>query len=53
MIADFEKELKKLKGIIVVHDLHVWALSVGKPAMSAHIVSSEKSELVLEKATRL
>lgn len=47
------RELNKLEGIKVVHDLHVWALSVGKPAMSAHIVSIEKSEIVLERATRL
>lgn len=53
VIADFERELNKLEGIKVVHDLHVWALSVGKPAMSAHIVSIEKSEIVLERATRL
>jgi zinc transporter 2 len=51
--ADFEKQLKEIKGIIAVHDLHVWALSVGKPAMSAHIVCIDKSEIVLERATRL
>jgi len=36
-----------------VHDLHIWSLSVGKPAMSAHIVCKENPEYVLKKATKL
>lgn len=31
------KSIAKIEGIINVHDLHIWALSSGKTALSAHI----------------
>ncbi len=34
---DFEEKLKKVEGVSGLHDLHVWSLGVGKPAMSAHM----------------
>ena len=37
-----------------VHDLHIWSLSVGKPAMSVHLVVDEGTQdKVLKKATRI
>jgi zinc transporter 2 len=45
-------DLKKVPGAEDVHDLHVWALSAGKSAMSAHITSSTPM-ITLKKATRL
>ena len=32
-----KKELKKVKGIKDVHDIHVWSLSDGKNAITAHL----------------
>lgn len=31
------KEFKKINGLKRVHDLHVWSLSDGKNAISAHL----------------
>ena len=38
--------------VIELHDLHVWSLSIGKPYMSCHLMSSDPKS-VLEKATRI
>jgi len=47
-----KEDLMKVPGVIDIHDLHVWSLSVGKSAMSAHILSSSPM-ITLKKATRL
>ena len=52
VINEFEEELKQLDGVIEVHDLHIWSLSVGKPALSAHVFSTDPGN-TLRKATRL
>eukprot|EP00744_Colponema_vietnamica_P007065 GILI01010202.1.p1 GENE.GILI01010202.1~~GILI01010202.1.p1 ORF type:complete len:547 (-),score=138.80 GILI01010202.1:255-1895(-) len=31
------EELRAVPGVDDVHDLHIWSLSIGKPALSAHI----------------
>ena len=46
----FENDLRALPGAINVHDFHVWALSSGKLALSAHI-SSKTPQITLKKAT--
>lgn len=51
-INEFEESLKKIKGVKEIHDLHIWSLSAGKPAMSAHIFSENPSK-ALKKATEL
>jgi zinc transporter 2 len=50
---EFEAKLNAMPRVKEVHDLHIWSLSVGKPAMSAHIVCFENQEYVLKKATKL
>ena len=45
-------DLASVKGVEAVHDLHVWSLSMGKLAMSAHI-ESDTPLVTLKKATRL
>ena len=35
-----------------MHDLHVWSLSIGKPALSVHL-QSKQPEDTLARATRL
>ncbi len=47
---EIEASLARLEGVKEVHDLHVWTLSSGKVALSAHLVSvsSETSGLLHE-----
>ncbi|KAG2227302.1 hypothetical protein INT45_004257 [Circinella minor] len=40
-----ERSLKKIPGVIAVHDLHVWTLSPGKSSLTAHITVSRDAEL--------
>ena len=50
-----ESDLKKIKGVNDVHDLHVWSLSLGKNSLSVHL-SCEQTENVfdiLEKAKKM
>ncbi|CAD8097237.1 unnamed protein product [Paramecium primaurelia] len=53
IIEEFRDKLNAIHRVREVHDLHIWSLSVGKPAMSAHIVCIENPEYVLKKATKL
>ena len=52
VIHEFEDELKEVEGIVEIHDLHIWSLSVGKPALSAHIVSNNPG-VTLREGTKL
>jgi zinc transporter 2 len=47
-----EQDITNIPGVIELHDLHVWSLSMGKPALSCHIASSNP-QYVLKKATKL
>lgn len=38
-IAMLESGLKSIKGVGHVHDLHVWAITVGKAVMSCHVIA--------------
>ena len=46
------RELKEVNGVINVHDMHLWSLSIGRPCITMHILSNipQKS---LEGATRI
>lgn len=37
-VAKITAAVQKLPGVVSVHDLHVWALSSGKPSLTAHVV---------------
>jgi len=50
---DFEEKLKKVEGVSGIHDLHVWSLGVGKPAMSAHVYTNSDLASVLKKTTEV
>jgi zinc transporter 2 len=52
-VGDFEQELRKIPGVIDIHDLHVWSLSAGKLSMSAHLLSDKETQCVLKKATKI
>ena len=49
-IREFKENMMLIEGVIEIHDLHIWSISIGKPAMSAHILSSKPLE-TLKKAT--
>ncbi len=36
-LNSIEKDLKNINGVIDIHDLHVWCLSIGKISMSCHL----------------
>jgi len=44
-------DLENIAGVLEVHDLHIWSISVGKPALSVHLLADERAEGVLGKAT--
>lgn len=43
-IATVREKLSKLEGVAEIHDLHVWSLTSGVNALSAHAVLAEGSE---------
>ena len=51
-LLSLKKELKNIKGVIELHDLHVWSLNVEMISMSCHITSLNTAE-VLQKATSI
>lgn len=42
-------ELLEINGVVEVHDLHVWSLSVGKVSMTCHLISTSP-QISLKKA---
>jgi zinc transporter 2 len=51
-INALSEELRKVQGVVDVHDIHVWCISVGKPSISLHILSKTPQK-TLEIATLL
>ena len=51
-IEQMEKDLRKIKGVIEIHDLHVWSLSIGKISLSCHI-NCDNSQKTLKKAKKI
>lgn len=45
-------DINKIEGVEETHDLHVWSLSLGRPALSMHLTANEPN-VALEKATKL
>ena len=48
-----EEALHAVQGVLEVHDLHVWSLSVGKPSLSVHLLTREEAHGVLREATTM
>lgn len=42
-IAAVKESILAVEGVIDVHDLHVWSITSGKDALSAHIVTDEET----------
>ena len=41
-VADVRSSLRRVPGVLDVHDLHVWTITSGLEAMSAHVVAGER-----------
>lgn len=53
-IKKFRAELLSIEGVTDIHDLHVWPLKEGNPAMMAHIISKSKDhQKQLKQATEI
>ena len=51
-IDELEDDLKKIKGVKEIHDLHVWSLSIGKINLSCHICC-DNPQKTLTKAKKM
>jgi cation diffusion facilitator family transporter len=51
-INSLTKELSQCGGVVNIHDIHVWNISVGKPSISLHILS-DTPQKTLEQATNI
>lgn len=45
---EIHRDLRSIPGVTGVHDLHIWSLSIGKVALSAHINSDDAAEALKE-----
>jgi cobalt-zinc-cadmium efflux system protein len=48
--ADVKKDLAAIEGVREVHDLHIWSVSSGRHALSAHLISDGSSKALLARA---
>lgn len=50
-INKLANEIVQAEGVVNVHDFHVWCISIGKPSISLHILSTNPQK-TLEQVTR-
>ncbi len=50
-INQLANEIVQAEGVVNVHDFHVWCISIGKPSISLHILSTNPQK-TLEQVTR-
>ena len=36
---NLRKELEKIPGVILAHDMHVWSITAGRPAIAMHLTT--------------
>jgi zinc transporter 2 len=51
-INSLTKDLSQCNGVVNIHDIHVWCISVGRPSISLHILS-DTPQKTLEHATKI
>ena len=49
-IEELTNELVKVQGVVDIHDIHIWCISVGKTSISLHVLSKTPQK-TLEEAT--
>jgi len=52
-LEDFEDDIKNIPGIAGIHDVHVWSLTQGKHAMSAHLTVESDPQDILGMVTKV
>lgn len=45
-MESLENDIKQIEGVISIHDIHVWALSMGKKALSAHLTAEDPHKIL-------
>lgn len=48
-VAEIERRMKSVEGVLAVHHVHVWAISTTEVALTAHVVLSDPCMLVCVK----
>jgi zinc transporter 2 len=51
-VDELTKEISQCAGVVNIHDVHIWCISVGKPSISLHILS-DTPQKSLEMATKV
>jgi cation diffusion facilitator family transporter len=46
-LAQLESDIRALAGVKGIHDLHVWSLAAGKPALTIHVLRHEEHDVDL------
>ena len=47
-IEELENDLLGINGVIEVHDIHVWSLSIGKISMSCHLTTTDPQNSLIK-----
>ena len=47
-VEQLKKDLMEIDGVIDVHDIHVWSLSLGKLSMSCHLITSDPQNSLIK-----
>jgi len=51
-VADMKKNILAIEGVGAMHDFHIWSISIGKYAVTAHIYS-DRPQFVLKKINNM
>ena len=49
--VDYEKvkfEISSVSGVSNLHDLHIWSISIGKPALSCHLSAANPRQALID-----
>jgi cobalt-zinc-cadmium efflux system protein len=49
-VRELGREMASVPGVVEVHDLHVWTITSGFPALSAHVVMTQEVDAHLKRA---
>ena len=41
-VADLHRAIQSVEGVVAIHDLHVWSITSGMPALSGHVVAQDR-----------
>jgi len=47
-VADVGREMASVPGVVEVHDLHIWMITSGFPALAAHVLVAEEDDCHLK-----